>query len=699
MIGKLINYLLENKLRFFVVVSLWLGAQYLLFGSYSFIAIFDNCDSFVPRLLALKIRNANDYWYPYIAGGVDQLSQQAASYQYLYQLLTVFLPVWVVYLLHAFLHFFISGYFTYRLCKEHLNLSETSSLVAGLFYAFYRHEFMIISTGYDLLPFILLSFDAIYELSKKSSIAWLWLIGLALLTSMCSELTITTPLIVAFLPFYFCFLRRKYDWRFWSQYLIFSVITMVYYTQIIWAMHINIQSSQRVSAKYIVPAVTAINSDLFHAILQRVRATLGSYLLSAMIVGGILVSRFKNRNFNTLLAMLLVTTVGAALSLLLKASLMPYIAYLRGVNFDYLNLISPFFYALTAAYLFDFLPKNGAKLAFLMNRNIYQAVLMVVLIWFVSDTLILKKDQMMLWIRSGNFVSGFRSDKLKELAKQINKDALYRVATVRLSLLPAYANGYGLESADGYTQIYSEKYFRFWSKVIEPLTNSHPYYDRYFNNWGNRIYLFPPNETASEVLMNENYRLNLLSLANTKYFISRAKLVDERLVPISEVETPFYSLSKKEMLMVRLKENFLGNYYFNIYENTQVLPRFFMTQDVRIFQSADELLTQMAAAPASELRKTAFVESSKAPFLKQDKMGFTTSDIRVDAYAPDAIQLSVKINGSGILIVTNTYHPFWKVKIDGEEGIIIPVYHTFWGVPVRKGSHRIAFYYDPPYKI
>ena len=57
----------------------------------------------------------------------------------------------------------------------------------------------------------------------------------------------------------------------------------------------------------------------------------------------------------------------------------------------------------------------------------------------------------------------------------------------------------------------------------------------------------------------------------------------------------------------------------------------------------------------------------------------------------------MELDGDGILVISNSYNPFWKVKINEETKQIFPVNHAFWGVPVSKGDKRVDFYYDPPH--
>ena len=66
-------------------------------------------------------------------------------------------------------------------------------------------------------------------------------------------------------------------------------------------------------------------------------------------------------------------------------------------------------------------------------------------------------------------------------------------------------------------------------------------------------------------------------------------------------------------------------------------------------------------------------------------------------YKPQKIILDLKLDGDGILVVSNSYNPFWKATTNTGERKIIPVNHSFWGISVDKTDQQIVFYYDPPY--
>ena len=69
------------------------------------------------------------------------------------------------------------------------------------------------------------------------------------------------------------------------------------------------------------------------------------------------------------------------------------------------------------------------------------------------------------------------------------------------------------------------------------------------------------------------------------------------------------------------------------------------------------------------------------------------------SYSPDKILLEVETDRPSVLVISNTYSPFWKCKINNIDRKILPANGFMWGVPVEAGFHKIEFNYQPPYRL
>ena len=72
-------------------------------------------------------------------------------------------------------------------------------------------------------------------------------------------------------------------------------------------------------------------------------------------------------------------------------------------------------------------------------------------------------------------------------------------------------------------------------------------------------------------------------------------------------------------------------------------------------------------------------------------------EITLVADQSDLLILDVQSAGRSVLVVTNSYSPYWNAYVDGVETAVFPTYHTFWGIEVDLGDHRVEWRYEPPY--
>jgi len=207
-----------------------------------------------------------------------------------------------------------------------------------------------------------------------------------------------------------------------------------------------------------------------------------------------------------------------------------------------------------------------------------------------------------------------------------------------------------------------------------------------------------PEDYRPEWRLGELYHLNLLSLANVGYVISRDRLVDKSLAPIREAKAPWSSLSTREKTKINLKANFNGLEELYIYRNLNVFPRFFSVPGLKPFDTGREVLEGMAAASLEALRATAFVEQNQLPKGLSLDRRYGPVEITLDRYTSDEIKLTVKAKNDAVLIVTNSFSPFWTAEIDGIKTPIFPAYHAFWGVALPAGAKSVTFRFDPPYR-
>ena len=380
------------------------------------------------------------------------------------------------------------------------------------------------------------------------------------------------------------------------------------------------------------------------------------------------------------------------------------VSYLSHFQFALLHYFAPVFLAVAAAVY-------GLHLLYSIYRKskypVQTVLCIMVIVPVIATSFVSKYDRFQGWAKGDTgrghdpcYAVLYENPHLKQIGTSGGPDP-FRVGTIAHGLHPAYACAYGLETVDAVAPLYPKRYSDFWGKVIEPLTSKDEKLYDYFNNFGARVYLFSPSnrvfDTIEEVPFTEYYNLGLLSLANTKYLISPVPLSDEHLTLLAS-QTPDEERMHGGLvnLVSGIRHNAEGRRLY-IYENGLCFARFFLSGKALVFENSNQLLEAMAKADADSLRSNVFVEEELVSKIDLDRLGATEGEVTIEQYSPDQITLSVALDKPGILVVSNSYSPYWTCKVDGVAKNIFPAYHTFMGISLEEGDKLVELEYCPPY--
>ncbi len=713
--NKVLGFFAHNPSAIFLLWAIWLTSEYIFLGPFSYIRMHDEGDSILPMRLAQVIdfaANGFSYWFPYAACGTDRLAATYKIFQ-LDSLLFFIFPGWLAYGLIILIQRFIAGYFTFRLCKDYLGRDIFPSIIAGLAYAISfsallygvaHHSIMMDQfAGMMGFPLILWLLEYMIERSEKSVYLMATALGFFVLFS--ASFVITLPFILPMILVWFIFIRHERSLKFFIIYIIFTLIILLGNIPLIQALLANAPLSHRAQWP-VFGTLGGFDSSLDASIISSVRFILGNSFYFFIGILGLLWIRFEDKRYVIITG--LAIFCGAIVSLikpLWTYFFVPHLGFLSGYQFDRFYLLAPFFTALMVGFGLHFFMRDrtfsrGCDHESKKLIKVKTVSCIIVLLFLVMLSGEIKVEHAAQWMGGDSYAINYENSDLDHLSK-VEENQPYRVATVAHDLHPGFANAYGFESADGYVTLYTFRYQNFWGKVIEPLTSNDSEIFNYYHNWGNRIYLFAPSNDRFDLLPNipfsDYYNLDLLSLANVRYIISRKLLVSEDLIllpsQMSEHAHPFGQGKVAE----GLADNLLGRKLF-IYRNDNCLPRFFVVSEVKRFENSTQLLKSLSRADLGALRSTAFVETESFPMSKMDVLGFADGNIIIEKYSPDRIDLNVGLNGSGIMIVTNSYSPYWRCLVDGVERSIFPVDATFCGIYLQGDEMNVTLKYDPPYR-
>jgi len=124
------------------------------------------------------------------------------------------------------------------------------------------------------------------------------------------------------------------------------------------------------------------------------------------------------------------------------------------------------------------------------------------------------------------------------------------------------------------------------------------------------------------------------------------------------------------------------------------LPRAYIISDVVSMTDPDKVLDQLSR-PSFDVRSRAIVEGEWARAGDKNCVS-RTGRATMLSYRPDMVEIQTEGGCAGLLVLSDTYYPGWKVKTDnGRQSGSLRVNYLFRGVSVPAGSHTITFTFEP----
>ena len=741
---RIAQWIAANLVVVFLLWSLWLAFEYLAFGPSSFVRIWDNGDNYMPARIAQGQMLADGkfpYWSPQWASGVDLLASGLSPL--LDVMLFAFMPGWLAYGLVMWLQRFVAGYFTYRLLKDVLHLDILPSLYSGLVYALLYQSTMDYwhAAGFTLFdglglpgfPFILWAFACV-DLQKKY-LPYLYAAGLGALFSITSYYQFS----LFFIPliwYWFMFVTPRSTSKFWGMLILFTVFWLLSEWPVIWATLLNAPLSHR--ADWVPGGPIPVIEGWAHQVVYLRQLAWDNKLSLGILAIAMIVFRSRDRRLLAL-AGAMILGLGFFISIaFIQINFCQYLGFLSGFDFGRVRNFFPFLLIVLAGVGLHVIGRGphssnapwNLKLSWRPSHNysrVLQTLLFIVavgvIVWQSGHVKFRTVMSEMLG-RGRMFDILYRHPDLLQLAEKRNHLPPFRIATIEdYYQKPSYAWAYGLETADGYINLYPRRYREFWEQVIEPLTTVQKETYNLLHYWGNQVYLFSaPSKkfsTDAGLCFKDYYNLKLLSLANVRYIVSRLPIQDERLVrlpssvPNAEIDQPKLDTFHERIanlrrhirnrpfsilpISLKIKDIFTKNLV--IYENPEVLPRFFLARQIQLFENPTQVLKALREASYDDLKLTAYLVHSDVVDLPLRQLGAEGGEVGIDIYSPDRIVLDVKCLSPSILIITNSYSPYWVARVDGDIARIFPVDHTFQGIYIDSGQHEVMLEYAPPYAI
>jgi len=150
-----------------------------------------------------------------------------------------------------------------------------------------------------------------------------------------------------------------------------------------------------------------------------------------------------------------------------------------------------------------------------------------------------------------------------------------------------------------------------------------------------------------------------------------------------------YIVSGVEFQDPRLREVHRGSAL--VYENLEALPRAFLVPQV-VTTAQDTGALEIMKRPDFDPRTTAVVNSGEPLRLPS---GPLQGGAELVEYTPDRVVVQTRADREALLVLADNYYADWKAEVDGQATPILRTNHTFRGVVVPAGEHRVVFTFHP----
>jgi hypothetical protein len=701
----------------------------------------------IPALKALAFDARNfSLWSPFVAGGVDRLAfwgnANPLGPEYL---LFSTLPTWLANGLHRFLQYFVAVFFAGRVADEQLGLKGWWASLAGILFGCF--SYFTVGALFTLPGVPMMAWLLAHSVGDKGS--YRTAIGSAFLLSFATTFTFGVPYLLTFAVLW-CSLLQRVRWRrAFGHFTAFAIVLTIATAPQLLAIAANGATSHRAAWK--PEPISASIDGLFYRQLQfdlfDQDKTLRLITINLPWLGflaGLPLAWLgcrRNNGVKRLAGMFLrVALVFSLVSqkwawLLLQSAVAHFAPFARGVYMGrFFQIPAPFLIALGLTLV--------VRLAWLLvgEHRAPRWILSGAVGGFIGFMLVEPKVHLFYDLGVNDW--GQANYQVRVVDALRTQPGPFRVASV-LPLQPAYAYAQGLETADGWANVYPSVYRDLWLRVLTPLFAEIPFNRQVFGVESGRaednfILLgtdlvrpgvgLLPGEDVDDGLRNgfnidRRFNLSLLRLLNVRYLLSeyplrgtgirlrhagdpwptwpqyrsrntglvegvrRPSTVDfGRVRPLVQ---PLWDYIQATRRRLHGKDVF-------VYELTDSLPRFRLVENVLVEASGKAVLDRLSSMDVAALRSTAVLEAADARSIARH-LNLASGRIDLAGYQSDCIDLDVTVAGDAFLVIANTWSPFWTARVDGQTETLIRTNHAQYGLPIGPGTHSVTLAYRPPY--
>jgi hypothetical protein len=148
----------------------------------------------------------------------------------------------------------------------------------------------------------------------------------------------------------------------------------------------------------------------------------------------------------------------------------------------------------------------------------------------------------------------------------------------------------------------------------------------------------------------------------------------------------FQTLRSKGLRLIRE----YPEHYSKLYEIPDAVPKAYIASEAIHDLDPKSTLQRLSSEDFDPRRQVIL----NAP-VSLHSNGRARADIVISRYENSHVEIGAQLNEPGILVLTDSFDPGWKVLVNGEERQILRANHFFRAVRLPAGKHSVKFVYDP----
>lgn len=727
----------------FLLISLGFYADKLLLGPYSIVRLHDVFDSEFSRCKAtgeLVSRFGLFGWFPNVAGGSPSYAYHFVPY-YPVCLMSVFLPLWLIYSLMVIALMLMAGYGLYRFLTDFLGLPEKVSIAGGVVFALSTQIQVNAVVGLVFnyaFPIFFIWTVALFPRSRSSAVfAILGAIGIVFFSYPVG----TIPFFSLLHLLIILFLNPVHKGKDGAMLMQWAAV-WVGYTLIFGPQLYALFQYSSVAAREYLPHTQGLPFYVtkFGAIIPSKSLTLfflgGSVLLffqsvllrRALLMCGfflVMSAFFASSASNFLLGsfvlkmdlvhylwtlnfmMTIASFIGISVALSSSRSLMLFLVggvaalllvwgYSPGTRYDLprygwllvvnvLVAVGVLFYC-GRDWLVNLLKVSNSRLN---SQPIWVGSLCVVMILVRADRFEVERDPYNRFFGSQEELRNVIKGKEPGRVGSLNWRPVHTAMAVTA----------GLETVDGRSTIFFRPYKQFFGKLVEKQFKTKEQRDSFYNYWYNLNLLNGSAAESFSETFDSGLGLNIPMLlsANVTHIISGQPVAE-----LASISSEVFTIGREYKAVVSLPAYIMKHFQpfpVYVYALRSTFARGYLVDKARILSSDQEVLETLAGQSLSTLREIVFF--SKQDGVIPEKLGTESSggvkEVSLRYYSPDKLIFNVETESDAFLVISNNYDPKWTARIDGKHALIYRANNTFQALFIVSGGKKevILEYKDP----